>query len=90
MIMGDFNAEEGSETYSSAVKHFMDAQYAAQSTMEGHTYQNWGNPEKYKRLDYFMISKTGWQALRYEIVQPVHGGIYVSDHCPIVLEMTLE
>ena len=90
VIMGDFNAEEGSETYTSAVTHFMDAQYAVELTMEGHTYQNWGNPEKYKRLDYFMISKTGWQALRYAVVQPVTDGVYVSDHCPIVVELLLQ
>ena len=89
VIMGDFNALEGSETYNSATKHFLDAQYAAAETMEGHTYQNWGNTEKFKRLDYFMISQTGWNPLRYAIVQPVTDGVYVSDHCPIVLEMTL-
>ena len=89
VIMGDFNALEGSETYTSAIKHFQDAQYAAEATMEAHTYQNWGNPESYKRLDYFMISKTGWLALRYAVVQPIHDGVYASDHCPIVLEMTL-
>ncbi len=89
VIMGDFNALEGSETYKSATEYFLDARYAAAETMEGHTYQNWGNPEKYKRLDYFMISKTGWEALRYAIIQPVHDGVYVSDHCPIVLEMKL-
>ena len=89
VIMGDFNALEGSETYNSATQHFLDAQYAAAETMEGHTYQNWGNTEKFKRLDYFMISQTGWNPLRYAIVQPVTDGVYVSDHCPIVLEMTL-
>ena len=90
VIMGDFNALEGSETYLSATEHFLDAQYAAAETMQGHTYQNWGNPEKYKRLDYFMISREGWNALRYAVVQPVHDGVYSTDHCPIVLKMTLE
>lgn len=89
VIMGDLNALEGSDTYKSATNHFLDAQYAAEESMEGHTYQNWGNPEKYKRLDYFMISKTGWVAKRYAIVQPVHDGVYVSDHCPIVLKLLL-
>lgn len=87
VIMGDLNALEGSDTYKSATDHFQDAQYAAEESMEGYTYQNWGNPEQYKRLDYFMISKTGWVAKRYAIVQPVHDGVYVSDHCPIVLEL---
>ena len=90
VIMGDFNAQEGSKTYESATASFLDARYAAADTMDGHTYQNWGNPEKYKRLDYFMISKTGWVAQRYAIIQPVHGGNYVTDHCPIVLELTFE
>ena len=90
VIMGDFNALEGSETYNSATQYFLDAQYAAAETMEGHTYQNWGNPDKFKRLDYFMISKTGWVAQKYAIVQPVHDGVYASDHCPIVLQLILE
>ena len=90
VIMGDFNALEGSKTYESATEHFLDAQYAAAETMEGHTYQNWGNPEKFKRLDYFMISKEGWTAQRYAVIQPVHDAVYVSDHCPIVLELVLE
>ena len=88
VIMGDFNALEGSETYQNATAHFLDARYAAAQTMDGHTYQNWGDPAKFKRLDYFMISKTGWEANRYAVVQPVHDGVYASDHCPIVLELT--
>ncbi len=90
VIMGDFNALEGSQTYLNATEHFLDAQYAAEQTCQSHTYQNWGNPEKYKRLDYFMISKTGFAVKAYNVVQPVHDGVYVSDHCPIVLQLTLE
>ncbi len=90
VIMGDFNALEGSETYISATENFLDSQHAAPETMEGHTYQNWGNPDSFKRLDYFMISKTGLVPLRYQVVQPIHDGIYASDHCPIVLQVTIE
>ena len=43
-----------------------------------------------KRLDYFMISKEGWTAQRYAVVQPVHDGVYASDHCPIVVELVLK
>ena len=89
VIMGDFNALEGSKTYLSAIEYFLDAQYAAAETMEGHTYQNWGNPDKFKRLDYFMVSKSGFGVERYWVVQPIHDGIYASDHCPIVLQLTL-
>jgi endonuclease/exonuclease/phosphatase family metal-dependent hydrolase len=90
VIMGDFNALEGSQTYVSATEHFLDAQYAAEKTTQSHTYQNWGNVEKFKRLDYFMISKTGFGVKEYAVVQPVHDGVYVSDHCPIVLKLTLD
>ena len=90
VIMGDFNALEGSQTYVSATEYFLDAQYAAAETEASHTYQNWGDPEKYKRLDYFMISKEGFSPLRYWVVQPIHEGVYVSDHCPIVLTVTLK
>ena len=90
VIMGDFNAVEGSETYKSVTQDFLDARYEAAETRDSYTYQNWGNLENAKRLDYFMISKTGWQALRYAVVDPVRDGIYTSDHCPIVLELVLQ
>lgn len=89
VIMGDFNALEGSETYLSATENFLDSKYAAPETMEGHTYQNCGNPDSFKRLDYFMLSQTGFTPIRYSIVQPIHNGIYASDHCPIVLQVTI-
>lgn len=90
VIMGDFNAQEGSKTYESATENFLDSQYAAAQSTQSHTYQNWGNPDKFKRLDYFMISKTGWSPLVYDVIQPIHDGVYVSDHCPIVLQLILQ
>ena len=90
VIMGDFNALEGSRTYLSATEHFLDAQYVAKESCQSHTFQNWGNPGSFKRIDYFMISKTGFQVERYGVVQPVHDGVYASDHCPIVLQLTLQ
>ena len=90
VIMGDFNALEGSETYISATENFLDARYVAEESCDSHTYQNWGDPESFKRLDYFMISKTGFRVSRYDVVEAVHEGVYASDHCPIVLEAELE
>ena len=89
VIMGDFNALEGSETYLSATENFLDAQYAAAETCQSHTYQNWGDPESYKRLDYFMISREGFRVDRYDVIHPIHEGIYASDHCPIVLHIAM-
>ena len=89
VIMGDFNAVEGSETYKSVTQDFLDARYEAAETRDSYTYQNWGNLESAKRLDYFMISKEGITALRYDVIPAVHDGVYASDHCPIVLELKL-
>ncbi len=89
VIMGDFNAQEGSETYIRVTENFTDAKYATQNTSDSHTYQGWGNPEKYKRIDYFMISKKGIEVNSYNVLSGLHNGVYSSDHCPIVLEISL-
>ena len=89
VIMGDFNAVEGSETYESVTQNFLDARYEATETRDSYTYQNWGNLNNAKRLDYFMISREGITALRYDVIPAVHDGVYASDHCPIVLELKL-
>lgn len=89
VIMGDFNATEGSKTYISATENFLDAQYEATYSIKTHTYQNWGNPDKFKRLDYFMISKTGIDPIAYRVLSAVADGVYYTDHCPIVLEFQL-
>ena len=89
VIMGDFNAVEGSKTYASVTENFLDARYVAPETNDSYTYQNWGNLEKAKRLDYFMISKEGFTAQHYDVLSAIHDGVYSSDHCPIVLTLTL-
>ncbi len=90
VIMGDFNALEGSETYISVTEHFADAMYEAEESDDGYTYQNWGDLENSRRIDFFMLSKTGFQVHTYEVLDGVREGVYTSDHCPIVLKVTLE
>ncbi len=90
VIMGDFNAQEGSETYTRVTENFIDARYATENTNDSYTYQGWGDPEKYKRIDYFMISKTGIKVNEYNVLSGLHDGVYSSDHCPIVLEFTID
>lgn len=90
VIMGDFNAEEGSQTYINVTKNFADARYETENTSDSHTYQGWGNEEKFKRIDYFMISKTGFNVKSYNVLSGLHDGVYSSDHCPIVLDVELE
>lgn len=89
VIMGDFNAEEGSVTYDKVTENFLDARYVAEKTTGAGTFQAWGQIEDGWRIDYFMLSRTGFRVLRYDVVNIVHDGIYVSDHNPIVLDVIL-
>lgn len=89
VIMGDLNAEVGSQTYMSVTEHFMDAQYAATDAESNVTYQGWGQAEG-KRIDYFMVSKTGFWVYTYDVLAENHDGVYSSDHNPIVMTAVLE
>lgn len=89
VIMGDFNAQEGSETYISVTENFLDAKYETDNTSDSHTYNGWGDSEKFKRIDYFMISKSGFEVNSYKVLSGLHDGVYSSDHCPIVLEVNI-
>lgn len=92
MIMGDFNAEEDSETYRSATENFLDAKYQTENTSGLHsaTYQNWGKALDRNPIDYFMISKTGFTVEEYKVVDATYDGVYPSDHFPILVQLTLD
>jgi len=88
VIMGDFNAEEGSETYEAVTENFLDAARALDSDLSG-TYQSWGELPEGKRIDYFMVSTTGVDPESYRVIDVEHDGVYASDHNPIVLDIRL-
>ena len=90
IIMGDFNADESSETYKAATADFLDAKYQTENTMTGATYQNWGKSLDRENIDYFMISKTGIAVNAYKIIDTTYDGVYPSDHFPITVNITLE
>ena len=90
VIMGDFNAEEGSATYVSATENFLDARYAAPDTDGSGTFQDWGRIPGGRRIDYFMVSQTGIDVQRYRVVDVEHDGVWAGDHSPIVMKMTLQ
>lgn len=90
VIMGDLNAEEGSATYENVTEYFLDARYEAPETTDAGTYQSWGEIPGGERIDYFMVSKTGFSVKHYGVVDNVYDGVYASDHCPIVLEVALQ
>ncbi|MBQ8227836.1 MAG: endonuclease/exonuclease/phosphatase family protein [Clostridia bacterium] len=87
VIMGDFNAEEGTETYIKVTENFLDVRYETENTDDAITYQDWGQTGL--QLDYFMISKTGFEVLSYDVVDELYGGNYSADHFPIVLKTKL-
>ena len=90
IIMGDFNADESSETYAAATELFLDAKYQTENTMKGATYQQWGKKLDDENIDYFMISKTGITVNEYKIVDTTYDGVYPSDHFSIVLKIELQ
>lgn len=89
IIMGDFNAEEGSETYKKVTENFLDAKYQTKNTMKSCTYQNFGTELDRNCIDYFMISKTGIIVDSYKVVTKTYDGVYPSDHFPIKMEFEL-
>ncbi|MBE6828159.1 MAG: endonuclease/exonuclease/phosphatase family protein [Ruminococcaceae bacterium] len=89
VIMGDFNADENSETYAKACENFLDAKYQTPNTMFGCTYQNWGENLQALSIDYFMISKEGWTVNAYQIIGDTYDGVYPSDHFPIYISLEL-
>lgn len=90
IIMGDFNAEENSVTYENVTKDFLDAKYQTENTMQGCTYQAFGEQLDNECIDYFMISKTGITVNEYKIIQDLYDGVYPSDHFPILMKFTLD
>lgn len=90
VIMGDLNTQEGSATYISATENFLDARYEAKETVDTYTYHGWGDTEKEKRIDYFMVSKTGFDIMRYAVLNQPDDGVWSSDHAPLVLDVMLD
>ncbi len=90
IIMGDFNADESSETYAAATGLFLDAKYQTENTMKGATYQCWGKKLSDENIDYFMISKEGIRVNKYRIIDTTYDDVYPSDHFPIMMSIELE
>ncbi len=89
LLMGDLNAETDTPTYQMATENFDDVCVKAPDTMDSCTYQNWGNKLDNPRIDYILMSKTGFTALKYEVITTTYDGIYASDHFPIIAVLKL-
>lgn len=90
VIMGDFNAEEYTETYQNATANFFDVKYQVENDYRNSaTYHGWGVGLDYDPIDYFFISKTGFAVDSFEVLTTTYDGAYASDHFPIVTKLTL-
>lgn len=90
ILMGDFNAEEDSETYKSATGNFLDVKYQTKNTMKSCTYQAYGTKLDNECIDYIMISKTGFKVNSYKVIRDTYDGVYSSDHFPLMASLELE
>ncbi len=90
LIMGDFNAEEDSETYRAVTKNFFDAKYQTKDTMTSCTYQKFGEALDRNCIDYFMISKEGFTVNSYKVLTDTYDGVYPSDHFQLFTSLTLD
>ena len=90
LIMGDFNAEEDSETYRAVTENFLDAKYQTENTMTSCTYQNFGEALDRNCIDYFMISKEGITVNSYKVLTDTYNGVYPSDHFQLFTSLTLD
>ena len=88
--MGDFNAEEDSETYRAVTENFLDAKYQTENTMTSCTYQNFGEALDRNCIDYFMISKEGITVNSYKVLTDTYDGVYPSDHFQLFTSLTLD
>ena len=89
VLIGDFNAEEHTETYKSAVGSFLDTKYQTENTMTCCTFHAWGTELDNDCIDYIMISKKGFAVSSYKVLTDTYNGVYVSDHFPLAAELVL-
>ncbi len=90
LLMGDLNDDDDSTTYQKAVENFDDVQAVAIDTMDSCTYQGWGSELDRPRVDYMLVSKTGFSVLKYEVDTTTYDGVYASDHFPLIATLKLE
>ena len=74
-----------------ALRHnfFEDGLYAAKHATGFGTYFAWGKLNEGRRIDYFMLSKSDFAVLQYHVIPVLRDGIYSSDHCPVVMDVTI-
>jgi hypothetical protein len=94
VLMGDLNAEEDTETYTSAMEDFLDSKYQTENTMTSCTFQAWGTELGRDCIDYILVLKNGVQynAGESHAVHSVSGTDIqkASDHYPVYADITFK
>ena len=89
-LMGDLNATPNSKTLKSVYEYFEDGQVVATKTMDGPTYQKFGEKLNSTRIDYIVASIGKTNINEYGIVNTLYDGVYPSDHFPIYIKTSLK
>ena len=91
ILLGDMNDFDDSLMYEYAINHgYLDALQIADKSYigTGATYQSYGKELDHKRIDYFFLVP-GIHVNDYHVVDKLYGGVYPSDHFPIVINIDL-
>lgn len=90
---GDFNAEETSRVYARMAEVTDDARATASQSDSGITFHDYGKALKAGNLggiiDYIFVPK-GAKVERFKIIRNTFGGMYPSDHFPIIADIITE
>lgn len=89
---GDFNTEPTGEVYSLMTEFADDARAAASESDSGFTFHDYGKALKNSKLggtiDYIFVPK-GTDTERFRIIRNTFGGMYPSDHFPIIADINI-
>lgn len=92
-LSGDLNDDEGSEMYKRIEESGMkDVKFIAKETMDAGTYHGYSKlTEKLrtKPIDFIFVSGYCKEALSYKVDYTEYGGIYPSDHHPVIARLTV-
>jgi endonuclease/exonuclease/phosphatase family metal-dependent hydrolase len=89
VALGDFNFEPDTEPWQAIVSNgLMDAgQTLSDPKAEAGTYRSFDpGSDTSARIDY-VFHTPDWRATSYQVLDPVQGGYYPSDHLPVVVDL---
>ncbi|MGN1195886.1 MAG: endonuclease/exonuclease/phosphatase family protein [Acutalibacteraceae bacterium] len=88
---GDFNTNEGTDTYNKMTAVMDDSRLVAEKTESGKTYHNYGRGDALhtSAIDFIFVQK-GTNVAEYKIIKNMVNGMYVSDHYGLCADIYFE